>query len=44
VIFGEPILVDRAAGEEELEEKRQAVTAGLNAVTARAYALVDGRQ
>ena len=32
------------AGEAELEEKRLAVTAGLNAATAKAYALVDGRR
>jgi lysophospholipid acyltransferase (LPLAT)-like uncharacterized protein len=44
VVFGEPIYVGRDAGEDELEEKRRAVTAGLNAVTARAYALVDGRK
>jgi lysophospholipid acyltransferase (LPLAT)-like uncharacterized protein len=44
VIFGEPIHIDRDAGEAELEEKRQAVTAGLNAATAKAYALVDGRR
>jgi lysophospholipid acyltransferase (LPLAT)-like uncharacterized protein len=44
VVFGEPIYVGRDAGEDELEEKRRAVTAGLNAATARAYALVDGRK
>jgi lysophospholipid acyltransferase (LPLAT)-like uncharacterized protein len=44
VVFGDPIYVGRNAGEDELEEKRQAVTAGLNAATAKAYALVDGRR
>jgi lysophospholipid acyltransferase (LPLAT)-like uncharacterized protein len=44
VVFGEPIYVGRDAGEDELEEKRRAVTAGLNAATAKAYALVDGRK
>jgi lysophospholipid acyltransferase (LPLAT)-like uncharacterized protein len=44
VVFGEPVYVGRDAGEAELEEKRRAVTAGLNAVTAKAYALVDGRR
>jgi lysophospholipid acyltransferase (LPLAT)-like uncharacterized protein len=44
VVFGEPVYVGRDAGEAELEEKRLAVTAGLNAATAKAYALVDGRQ
>jgi lysophospholipid acyltransferase (LPLAT)-like uncharacterized protein len=44
VIFGEPIYVDRDADEAELEEKRRAVTAGLNAANVKAYALVDGRR
>jgi lysophospholipid acyltransferase (LPLAT)-like uncharacterized protein len=44
VVFGEPIYVERSAGEAEMEEKRRAVTAGLNAATAKAYALVDGRR
>jgi hypothetical protein len=43
-VFGEPVYVGRDAGEAELEEKRLAVTAGLNAATAKAYALVDGRR
>jgi lysophospholipid acyltransferase (LPLAT)-like uncharacterized protein len=44
VVFGEPVYVERGADAAELEEKRQAVTAGLNAATAKAYALVDGRR
>lgn len=44
VVFGEPVYVGRHAGEAELEERRQAVTAGLNAATEKAYALVDGRR
>jgi lysophospholipid acyltransferase (LPLAT)-like uncharacterized protein len=41
-IVGDPILVPADAGEAEMEEKRQEVTAGLNAATERAYRLVDG--
>jgi lysophospholipid acyltransferase (LPLAT)-like uncharacterized protein len=41
VVFGEPIHVSREAGEAEMEDSRRAVTASLDAVTARAYALVD---
>jgi lysophospholipid acyltransferase (LPLAT)-like uncharacterized protein len=44
VVFGEPVYVGRDADEAEQEEKRRAVTASLNAATAKAYALVDGRQ
>ncbi|MDN5927860.1 MAG: lysophospholipid acyltransferase family protein [Hyphomicrobiales bacterium] len=44
VVFGEPVYVGRDADEAELEEKRRAVTAGLNAANAKAYALVDGRR
>jgi lysophospholipid acyltransferase (LPLAT)-like uncharacterized protein len=44
VIFGEPVYVGRDAGDDEMEEKRRAVTASLNAATAKAYALVDGRR
>ena len=38
-IVGDPILVPADAGEAEMEEKRQEVTAGLNAATERAYPL-----
>jgi lysophospholipid acyltransferase (LPLAT)-like uncharacterized protein len=41
VVFGEPVYVARDADAAELEERRQAVTASLNAATAKAYALVD---
>lgn len=44
VVFGEPVYIGRDAGEAEMEEKRRAVTASLNAATAKAYALVDGRR
>jgi lysophospholipid acyltransferase (LPLAT)-like uncharacterized protein len=40
--FGEPIFVAADADDAEMERKRQEVTAQLNAVTARAYQLVDG--
>ncbi len=43
VVFGEPIYVARDADEDEMEATRQAVTASLNAVTKKAYSLVDGR-
>lgn len=39
---GDPIFIDPAAGPTAMEEKRREVTAALNAVTARAYELVDG--
>lgn len=44
VIFGEPIHVSADASDAELEALRQAVTAGLNAATDEAYALVDKRR
>jgi lysophospholipid acyltransferase (LPLAT)-like uncharacterized protein len=44
VVFGEPVYVGRDAGEEEMEERRRAVTASLDAATAKAYALVDRRK
>jgi hypothetical protein len=42
-VFGEPVWVSARAAAEELEEKRLAVQAALNAVEARAYALADGK-
>jgi lysophospholipid acyltransferase (LPLAT)-like uncharacterized protein len=44
VVFGEPVYVGRDASDDEMEERRRAVTASLNAATAKAYALVDGRK
>lgn len=40
-VFGEPIRVPEALDDERLEQVRQKVEAGLNAATARAYAIVD---
>jgi lysophospholipid acyltransferase (LPLAT)-like uncharacterized protein len=42
IIIGDPVWVPADAGEEELEAKRIEVTQALNAVTERAYRLVDG--
>lgn len=42
IAVGDPIWVPADADEAEMERLRSAVTAGLNAVTGRAYALVDG--
>jgi lysophospholipid acyltransferase (LPLAT)-like uncharacterized protein len=44
VVFGEPVYVGRDASDDEMVERRRAVTASLNAATAKAYALVDGRK
>jgi len=41
-VIGDPIWVPRDAGEDVLEERRRAVEAGLNRVTARAYEIVGG--
>lgn len=41
LVVGEPIMVDRNAGDEEIELCRQKLTGELNAVTERAYAMVD---
>ena len=40
MVLGDPILVDRAADEDDQEQARLAVERGLDAVHARAYALV----
>lgn len=42
VVMTEPIYVPADADENEMERKRQDVTAALNAATGQAYALVDG--
>lgn len=42
MLLGDPIAVAADAPEDELEAKRRELTASLNAVTARAYAMVDG--
>ena len=44
VALGEPIFVDRDADDAEMERKRREVTDALNAVTAQAYAMVDGKR
>ena len=43
MVLGDPIRVDRHADEAKLEAARRAVEQGLDAVHARAYALVGGR-
>ncbi len=43
MVLGDPVRVDRHAGPAALEAARQAVEDGLNAVHARAYALVGAR-
>lgn len=42
LVVGEPIYVAVDASPEEMEAKRREITASLNAVTERAYRLVDG--
>ncbi|RUM96159.1 DUF374 domain-containing protein [Pseudaminobacter arsenicus] len=42
IILGDPIYIAADAGEEEMELKRQELTAALNEVTKEAYRLVDG--
>ncbi len=42
-VYGDPIWVPRRATESELEDKRLEVERALNAITARAYAITDGR-
>lgn len=42
VAVGEPILVPAKMSDEQLEEKRVALTAALNEATQRAYQMVDG--
>jgi lysophospholipid acyltransferase (LPLAT)-like uncharacterized protein len=42
VMTAEPIYVAKDADEAEMERKRQELTETLNAITAKAYALVDG--
>lgn len=41
-VSGEPIYVDRTLSDEDFEAARQRIENGLNAVTERAYAIVDG--
>lgn len=41
-VFGAPIDVPADADEDQMEAKRRELTEALNAVTARAYAMVDG--
>ncbi|MER9207231.1 lysophospholipid acyltransferase family protein [Mesorhizobium sp. M0771] len=43
IVIGTPVFVPANADEAEMERKRQEVTAALNAATAEAYRLVDGR-
>jgi lysophospholipid acyltransferase (LPLAT)-like uncharacterized protein len=43
MVLGRAIRVPSDAGADVLEDRRQAVEAELNAITARAYAIVDGR-
>ncbi len=42
LVYGEPIHIPRRISEAEMEQWRQTVADGLNAVTERAYALADG--
>jgi hypothetical protein len=44
VVIGAPVYVPADADDAEMERKRQEVTASLNAVTAKAYRLVDGNK
>ena len=44
VVFGEPIYVPSDASDADMERMREMVTAALNAVTEKAYRLVDGVQ
>ncbi len=44
VVIGSPIFVAADADEAEMERKRQEITAALNAATAEADRLVDGRR
>ena len=41
-VVGDQIYVPAGAGDAEMESKRQEITAGLNAVTEKAYRLADG--
>lgn len=41
VVIGQPVHVNKKAGREEMESKRQQVTEALNQVTLKAYELVD---
>ncbi|MBZ6076082.1 lysophospholipid acyltransferase family protein [Microvirga puerhi] len=43
IVLGEPVFVDREASPEALEEARQAVERDLDAVHARAYALIGSK-
>ena len=42
--IGAPIFVAADADDAEMERKRQEITTALNAATAEAYRLVDGRR
>jgi lysophospholipid acyltransferase (LPLAT)-like uncharacterized protein len=44
IVIGAPVYVSANADEAEMERKRQEVTDALNAATAEAYRLVDGRK
>jgi len=44
IVIGTPVFVPANADAAEMERKRQEVTASLNAATAEAYRLVDGRK
>jgi lysophospholipid acyltransferase (LPLAT)-like uncharacterized protein len=44
IVVGTPVFVPANADEAEMERKRREVTASLNAATAEAYRLVDGRR
>jgi lysophospholipid acyltransferase (LPLAT)-like uncharacterized protein len=44
MVFGEPIYVPSDASDADMERMREMVTAALNAVTEKAYRLVDGIQ
>lgn len=44
IVMGTPVFVAKDADEAEMERKRQEVTASLNAATAEAYRLVDGKR
>jgi len=44
IVIGEPVFVPAGADDAQMEEKRLEVTAALNAATAEAYRLVDGRR